>query len=627
MKVEKFRSPNGALPMFGAALVLVASMLAAACGEDSVDDTGGTGGTGGSAGGDGGAGGEGGAGPEPCAETTELTNSEFVGGTTLEAGSCYVVNQNLTLDDGTVTIEEGVSLEFATGLSVHVRSGGTLRIAGTSAAPVRFVPQDPLVTWKGIRLQDSQGSANVWEHLEIEGAGSVNWSGANYSGAAVYLDGSTTLTMDNVSIRGSKSHGLVAFEDVALTFRDGTFADNETPAFLHPNVVKGLGGETVFSDNANEHVRVAFGNTNTQTGEATWAALEVPYRFENRVYVQGDLTLEEGAVLEFAQNTELVLGSSGTLTAEGTEDAPIVFRGAAATRGYWKGIAIQAGGGGNPVQVGATFDFCEISDTGSTTFSGRADTVTAIYMGGISAAQITNTTFKNNESYGIWASADARLPGFANNTFTESGRAMLLHPERVGELSGTSTITGNDVDAVHVVLGNTNTVGSDATWKDLGVPYVILDRFYVEAALTIEAGTVLEGAQERGITVREGGSLTAVGVAGNEVVFRGQEAVETGFWQGLRFQTNSPANSLTHTIIEHAGSTTWTGAATSDAAIYVDNGAQVTLDNVTLGPGGGHGVFIGNASSSLSCTDVTFDSLVKGNVYDNPGGSVLAACP
>src|SRR5690606_4195399 len=170
-------------------------------------------------------------------------------------------------------------------------------------------------------------------------------------------------------------------------------------------------------------------------------------------------------------------------------------------------------------------------------------------------------------------------------------------------------------------------VGSDATWKNLGVPYVLLDRLYVEAALTIEAGTVLEGAQDRGIIVREGGSLTAAGAPGDEVVFRGQEAVETGFWQGLRFQTNSPSNSLTHAIIEHAGSTTWTGAAVSDAAIYVDNGAQVNLDNVTLGPGGGHGVFIGNASSSLSCTDVTFDGLVKGNVYDNPGGSVLAACP
>ncbi|NLE85785.1 MAG: esterase, partial [Myxococcales bacterium] len=71
-----------------------------------MDDPGGTGGTGGTGGGASGAGGEGGAGPEPCAETTELTNSEFVGGTTLEAGSCYVVNQNLTLDDGTVTIEE-----------------------------------------------------------------------------------------------------------------------------------------------------------------------------------------------------------------------------------------------------------------------------------------------------------------------------------------------------------------------------------------------------------------------------------------------------------------------------------------------------------------------------------------
>src|SRR5690606_20377545 len=36
MRAEKFRSPRDGLPMFGAALVLIASMLGAACGEDSV---------------------------------------------------------------------------------------------------------------------------------------------------------------------------------------------------------------------------------------------------------------------------------------------------------------------------------------------------------------------------------------------------------------------------------------------------------------------------------------------------------------------------------------------------------------------------------------------------------------
>lgn len=620
MRSEIFRLSSVSFPALRTVLVASLCLLTAACGEDSTDAA-----PGDETPGEGGAGGAGN--DDPCAETIELTNAAFVGGTTLEAGSCYVVNQDLSLDDGSVTIEEGVSLEFATDVSVHIRSGGTLRIAGTSDAPVRFVPQDPLISWQGIRLQDSQGSDNVWEHLVIEGGGSDNWSGADYSGAAVYLDGSTTLTMSHVTVRGSQSHGLVAFEDVELTFADGAFEENETPAYLHPAVVHGLGGETVFADNTNEHVRVSFGNTNTQAGEATWAALGVPYRIEARTYIEGDLTLEAGVELEFAQDTELVLRSDGTLTAVGTEDAPIAFRGVAATRGYWKGIALEAGGGGTPVQVGATFDFCEISDAGSQAFSGRADTITAIYMQSTSAAQITNTSFRNNESYGIWASANARLPGFANNTFTESGRAMLLHPERVGELAGTSSITDNDVDGVHVVLGNTDTVINEATWKNLGTPYVLLDRFYVEAALTIEAGTVLQMAQDRGIIVREGGSLTADGTSTDPIVFRGQNEVDTGFWQGIRFQTNSPSNSLTHTTIAHAGSTTWTGAATSDAAIYLDSSAQVTLADVTLGPGGGHGVFLTGASSALSCTDVTFTSLVKGNVYDNDGGSVVATCP
>lgn len=601
-------------PLVGTAVLAAVSMLGAACSSSEDPPSG-----------EGGAGGAGGA-PGACVET-ELRNDEFVGGTTLEAGSCYLVNQNLTLDDGLVTIEEGVSLAFATGVSVHVRAGGTLRIAGQSSAPVRFVPQDPLIAWKGIRLQDSQGSNNVWEHVEIEQGGSDNWTGAAYSGAALYLDGSTTLEMENVTIRGSESHGLVAFEDADFTFSDGRFEQNDTPAYLHPGVVHGLGGETAFVDNTNEHVRVSFGNTDAQTGETTWASLDVPYRVEARTSIEGDLTIEAGAELEFAQDAELILRSTGTLTAIGTEAQPIAFRGVAATRGYWKGIELEAGGGGDPVEVGASFDFCRISDAGSRTFSGRDDSVTAIYMQDTSAAQITNTVFENNESYGIWASSSARLPGFGNNTFTGNGRVMLLHPDRVGELAGTSSIVDNDIDGVHVGHGNTDTVSKDATWQNLGVPYVAVDRLYVEAALSIEAGTVLEMAQDRGLIVRDGGSLTASGSAGEEVMFIGQNAVDTGYWQGIRFETNAPANSLTHTVVMHAGSSTWTGDADSDAAIYVDTGAQVTLSDVTLGPGGGHGVFLAAASSTLSCTEVTFDTLVKGNVYDNPGGSVLAACP
>lgn len=559
-----------------------------------------------------------------CEEPVELTDAEFVGGTTLESGTCYLVNEDLNLTDGLVTIEEGVSLSFATDISVKIDAGGTLRILGTEDAPVLFVSQDPLVTWQGIRLEDSQGAENVWEYLVIENGGSRNWTGADYSGAAVYLDGATTLTMDHVTIRGSESHGLVAFEDVSFSFENGTFDENDTPAYLHPNVLSALGGETVFSDNENEHVLVSFGNTDALVDDGAWAALDVPYRVQSRTYVEGALTIEEGAEFEFAQEVELVLRDSGSLTAVGTETAPIIFRGVAPSRGYWKGIALAAGGTGSPPEVGATFDFCEISDAGSTPFSGRSDSITALYMESTSAAQITNTTFSNNASYAIWASSDARLVDFEGNTFVENGRVMLLHPDRVGELNSNITISDNDINGVEISFGNTDAVTQDATWANLGAPYMIQNRIYVDAALTIDAGTVVEGAQGVSMIMRDG-TLTVNGEEAEPVTFRGQNEIEDGYWQGLRFETNSAENVLSYANLLHAGSDEWTGAATSDGAIYVAADAQVTLTNVTVGPGGGHGVVLAGEDSGLGCTDVTFEDNVKGDVYD--GNSVIVGCP
>lgn len=95
----------------------------------------------------------------------------------------------------------------------------------------------------------------------------------------------------------------------------------------------------------------------------------------------------------------------------------------------------------------------------------------------------------------------------------------------------------------------------------MGVPYRITDRFYIAAALTIEAGSTFEVGQGVKIVVREeNGSLTTVGTPEAPVTFTGVNEVADGYWMGIQFESNSPNNSLSNTVFTYAGSDAFTGA-------------------------------------------------------------------
>src|SRR5690606_21884971 len=132
---------------------------------------------------------------------------------------------------------------------------------------------------------------------------------------------------------------------------------------------------------------------------------------------------------------------------------------------------------------------------------------------------ITNTTFKNNAHYGLWAGEKSRLTGFASNVFTGNTRVMVVHHDRVGELGSGHTLTGNEEDVLRVGFGNNDRVSVPATWKPQRVPYWIVTRFFVAAALTIEAGVTLRFPQAEGVIVEDTGSLTVSGTAAAPVTF------------------------------------------------------------------------------------------------------------
>lgn len=560
-----------------------------------------------------------------CPESLPLTDAEFVGGLVIPAGTCWTVDEKLNLSDGIVTIEEGAELRFGPDIAVSIRTGGQLRIKGTAEAPVYLGTADPLISWQGVSLVDSQGSDNAWEHVVLENSASTQWNGASDSFGALWLDGSTTLSLSWVTFQNNTGRALRATGDVALSAENIAFTGNPETAWVSMAGAAAFGQETEFDGNDDDRIHVGFGNTETLSEAVTWAALAVPYFVTDRSFIEASLTLDPGVVVQMEEGSSLTVRADGSLSAVGTAESPIVFEGASVgTRGYWQGLAIEVGGTEEPLSYGVVLDHVRIADTGSDAWNGNGDTVAAIFMQSSGSALITNTEIHNGAGYGLWLAQDARVTGFADNHIHDNNVPMRVHPDRVGELAGTSTFDGNTDDRVWVVFGNTDTVSRAAVWRDLGTPYYIADRMYVEAPLEIEAGTQLEYAQDIGMQVKKLGSITASGTPESPIIFRGANSNAAGFWRGLQFESNTAANQLSNVEVLDAGSVPWNGDPTTEAALFVVANGSLELVDAKVGPGGGYGAWVASGAT-LTCSGGT-DFPGTTGVHAAADDSVILGC-
>ncbi|XOV69098.1 MAG: hypothetical protein ACFHU9_07910 [Fluviicola sp.] len=126
--------------------------------------------------------------------------------------------------------------------------------------------------------------------------------------------------------------------------------------------------------------------------------------------------------------------------------------------------------------------------------------------------------------------------------------------------------------------GTTNTITSDITTPTTlsGVVAVCGD-IDLEAAVTIQAGTVLNMCAGASLRISATGSLSSEGSVTSPVIIQG-ETNSAGFWDGIEFASNNPNNNLQYTIISDAGGY-W---AFSDAAIYVKSQSQLAMSNSTV---------------------------------------------
>lgn len=307
------------------------------------------------------------------------------------------------------------------------------------------------------------------------------------------------------------------------------------------------------------------------------------------------MTLEPGVEVQIESGRVFDVQGGGTLTAEGTDLAPISIT---AISGSFIGLRLwpnahaslahcelcAAGVPGYPaVDIQSShvrLDHCNIQDN-------TAGSSIAVKLSGTGLSPtLTNTTIQNNSGYAIYQSTLDMAPTYAN---------LIL--------------SGNGVDAVAWNSGYLNRpIALDGSEIN-GSPFVALDAVNVNSGgqLTLTAGTELLLPAGRGLYVQSGGVLTTKGTAAKPAILTARDP-EAPFLY-LAFQPGS-SGSLSYCDLNLAG-------AHAYPAVDIQS-SEVSLDHCTI-----HNNGVGSgAAVQLQGADGLSPSIKDTSILSNSGYAI-----
>ncbi|GEM_PF-2076295 len=332
-------------------------------------------------------------------------------------GNIYIEGSSqprITIDGGATFYMDSASLLVGHG------DPGLLTAQGGSD-PITFTSEHALPgDWDQLHF-GSQDQGSVLEGVTAE------YGGASGNGL-VYLTGSEPMLMD-CTVRESASEGVFISSAAYPTITGTTVADNaevgvyigldgglstaSEPSFTD-NVLTGSGeypmtipadfldqldASSTFSGNALDQIRVT---SDTVDDDGIWQALDVAFRMEGNVFVQGSarpvVTVEAGTTFVFDTFAYLLVGYSdhGSLTALGTEGAPITFSSAAAVPapGDWGGLFF----GRYCADAASELDHVTVSHAGASLGNVELDSCDLT---------LSNATIAASASWGIYRSSSS----------------------------------------------------------------------------------------------------------------------------------------------------------------------------------------------------------------------------
>jgi len=267
--------------------------------------------------------------------------------------------------------------------------------------------------------------------------------------------------------------------------------------------------------------------------------------------VTGRLTIEPGVVIQFNDDTGLLIIGNGSINAKGTSDSKVVFTSRTKQNGAWRGLYIET------ANVSNVLEHVRLEYAGGNSFNSN-DNRGAIVMWADSRLTMDFTEILNSENNGLSMEYDNANLQMNNSRIRNTvGTPVITSAANLTRLNKTNDFSGNQTDRIRVrprAFVNTSTI------QKLNVPYRFEpDGFFLDfpinnaSVLTIEAGTTIEMGSGVYILINDQGALKVEGTEADPVLFTGVDKIP-GSWAGLYFNaTNSVNNLINHAIIEYAG--------------------------------------------------------------------------
>lgn len=348
---------------------------------------------------------------------------------------------------------------------------------------------------------------------------------------------------------------------------------------------------------------------NEITASVTWEDVAtgdaVDYVIQCAISITNDavLTIAPGVIIQFeGEESGLFTSDGGGLKAIGTEDNPIRLMGSSEQKGIWQGVYFASTHPENRLE------YVEVMHAGRTA-SAQSNVKGAVQLtrGDESRASIINCTIQDNDGYGVFATEGSNLEAFTGNVISANELSPVgLYFSQLPVLDATSTYSPDNGQA-YIEVKN-DIFDADGTMHRLEVPFRFVDnsRYYVEGALTIQAGTMLEFAS--GAALRLGdqstdcglttASLNAVGTEESPITFKGI-AEGSGSWLGIGINSSSPDNQLIYCNISGGGAGKIFNTDHENANVVLQCESRVIIQNSTISESGGHGIVIHDEDASL----------------------------
>jgi hypothetical protein len=304
----------------------------------------------------------------------------------------------------------------------------------------------------------------------------------------------------------------------------------------------------------------------------TWRITNAPIHLTGITIAWEALTIVPGMSFILGPNARLDI--QGSLAAVGTPTSPIRFSGEQQIRGFWQGITFYSNSTVNELA------YVDVAHAGG----GGGANAANVTVDAFDKLKLSNSVLRESAGVGLFVDNEAILPSFSMNVLRNNARSGIrIGAEQLGQLdTGSDYVTGNGSNYLDV-YGTSIHIAQ--TWRITSAPIHFTGSSIIWEALTISPGMTFLLGPNAELNVQ--GSLTAIGTATLPIRFLGEQQVR-GYWHGLTFYTNSPANELSYVEVAYGGG----GGAVNAANVTVDAFDRLKLTNSVLRESAGWGLYV-----------------------------------